>query len=79
MNTNLQKIIMEALGRNALQVAVGFGFGVYYCTENPQVVSECKTLFGSLAPLLASAGGIGGVVLSIFNSVSLWKEEPPAK
>ncbi len=79
MNPTLAKILVTAIGRNALQLAVGFGAGLWWASKNLEAVGQVQVLVAALAPFLVPLGGIGGLVLSVVNSLGLWQEEPPTK
>ena len=79
MNEKLIKILVQVVGRNALQILVGFGIGLWWASKNLEAVGQIQTLVEALAPILVPIGGIGGLTLSVFNSLGLWQEDPPAK
>lgn len=79
MNSKLTAILVTALGRNALQIIVGFAAGIWWGSKNIEALAQVQTLVAALAPILVPLGGIGGLALSVFNSLGLWQEVPPEK
>lgn len=79
MDTNLTKILSYSIGRNALQIIVGFGAGLWWASKNLEAVGQVQVLVAALAPILVPLGGLGGLALSVFNSLGLWQAEPPEK
>ena len=79
MNSKLTAILVTALGRNALQIIVGFAAGIWWASKNLEAVGQVQTLVAALAPVLVPLGGVGGLTLSVFNSLGLWQETPPEK
>lgn len=79
MNPKLTAILVTALGRNALQLIVGFGAGLWWASKNMEAVAQVQTLVAALAPILVPIGGLGGLTLSVLNSLGLWNETPPEK
>jgi hypothetical protein len=79
MNDKMIRILVQAAGRNALQLVVGFGAGLWWASKNMEAVGQIQVLIAALAPILVCVGGPTGLVLSVFNSLGLWQEDPPAK
>ena len=77
MNPKVTAILVQSIGRNILQVGVGFVGCLWWATNNMEAVGQVKVLVNALAPFLVPLGGFGGIALSVTNSLGLWKEEPP--
>jgi hypothetical protein len=77
MNKELTSIVIQSIGRNAIQFLIGFCAALWWATNNMDATAQVKTLIGSLAPFVVSIGGTGTLAMSIYNSVTLLKTEPP--
>ena len=79
MNEKMIKILVQAVSRNALQFTVGAIAGLWWASKNMEAVGQIQVLVAAVAPALVFIGGPVGLVLSIFNSLGLWQEDPPQK